>query len=196
MLGEGQASYEHLTITELPNGRQTVASSWVMGTEQSAVARSEFGVWVVDNVVSDLVAPGDTYLYLGAGWDGADQDNRVEAARVSAGGELEAFSDDPTAADIIADFSSTRIGYGTAAAAGRLFVFGGLASLVAENATAAEIVDPAPELRNNSWNNEGLTMTSPRYRFGSAIQSAFIFLVGGQTSAADGATTSTEWVVW
>lgn len=196
LLGEGEATYEHLAITMLPNGRQTVGSAWVVGAEQSAVARSEFGVWVVDDTVSNLVSDGETYLYLGGGLASGGQDDRVEAAKVGTDGELEAFSDDPTAGDIVADFSSTRSGYGTAAAAGRLFLFGGMASQVRDNATAAEMVNPAPSLRNNSWNNEGLTMTSPRYRFGTAVQSAFIFLVGGQTSAANGATDSTEWVVW
>ncbi len=195
LLGEGEASYEFLPVTVLPNGRQTVAASWETGTEESAVARSEFGAWTVDSVVSGLVSGSATYIYLGAGLANGDQDDRVEAALVTSGGQLDAFSDDPTAADDVSDFSSTRVGYGTAAAAGRLFVFGGMASQVRDNATAAEIVSPVPALAKNAWNNEGLAMTSPRYLMGSSIQSAFIFLLGGQTDSSD-ATRSTEWVVW
>ena len=64
------------------------------------------------------------------------------------------------------------------------------------DATAAELIDPVPELRQNSWNNEGLSLTTPRYRLASAVQSAFIFLIGGQTDDADSVTQSTELVVW
>ncbi len=195
LLGEGLDSYEFLEVTSLANGRQTVASSWTAGTERAAVARSEFGTWRVDNVVSGLVSGSSTYLYLGAGLAAGVQDGRVEAALVTSGGQLDAFTDDPTSRDAVGDFSSTRVGYGTAAAAGRLFVFGGMASQVRDNAIAAEIVSPAPTLANNAWNNEGLTMTTARYLMGSSIQSAFIFLVGGQTETSN-ATTSTEWVVW
>jgi hypothetical protein len=196
LLGEGLNSYEYLGISVLPNGRQTVGATWTLGAETSAIARSEFGTWVVDDLVSSLVPAGQTYLYLGGGLAGASADGRVEAALVQAGGELAAFEDDPTAGDIIGDFSSDRTGYGTACAAGRLFLFGGEAAQIRSDATAAEIIDPAPELANNSWNNEGLAMTSARYRMGSTLQSAFIFLVGGQTNAAGAATNSTELVVW
>jgi hypothetical protein len=196
LLGDGLATYEHLPITVLPNGRQTLGNDWTTGAETSAVARTELGTWVVTDVVSSQIPAGRTYLYLGGGLAAGGADGRVEAALVEAGGELAAFSDDPTAGDIIGDFSSTRTGYGTACAAGRLFLFGGQASQIRSDATAAEIVGPSsPELANNSWNNEGLTMTSARYRMGSTIQSAFIFLVGGETGAS-GATSSTELVIW
>ncbi len=196
LLGEGLASYEHLDITVLPNGRQTVGSVWTTGSEASAVGRSEFGTWVVGNTVSSTVPVGQTYLYFGGGLAGGVPDGRVEAALVQAGGELSAFADDPTAGDIVEDFSSDRVGYGTASAAGRLFLFGGNAAQVRGDATAAELVGSAPELANNAWNNEGLSMTSERYRMGSTIQSAFIFLVGGETDGTGTATNSTELVVW
>jgi len=38
-------------------------------------------------------------------------------------------------------------------------------------------------------------MTHPRYLMGSAVRSAFIFLVGGTTDSAN-ASTSTELVIW
>ncbi len=196
LLGEGLTSYEYLDVSVLPNGRQTVGSGWTTGAEEAAVARTQFGAWVVDSVVSETVTPGETYIYLGAGLAAGGADDRVEAALVTAGGELAAFTDDPTAGDIVTDFSSTRVGYGSAAAAGRLFVFGGMASQVRADATAAELFNAAPELRNNSWNNEGLSLLSPRYRMGSAIQSAFIFLMGGQTNDSGNVTNSTEMVVW
>jgi hypothetical protein len=126
--------------------------------------------------------------------DGTTQDDRVEAGKVLAGGEIDVFADIAGPTDKIQDFNSTRVGYGTAGAADRLFVFGGKGSGINSNAIAAGFADPAPDLVNNSWNNEGLSMTSPRYLMGSSIQSAFIFLIAGDNGT--GVTTSTETVVW
>jgi hypothetical protein len=82
-----------------------------------------------------------------------------------------------------------------AAAAERLFCFGGRAPQPRGNATAALIEEP-PDLANNAWNNEGLSMIDARYLPGSSIQSAFIFLLGGETDNDGTVTDSTEWVVW
>lgn len=192
----GYTSYEYLPVTVLANQRQDTAGTWTQGTEQSAVGRWQHGAWTVDSVVSRYVSGSDVWIYLGAGLlpNGTTNDASVEAGMVTAGGQLTAFADDPTAGDVVEDFSQVRVGYGTAAASNSLFVFGGRASQVMQNATAAKFVSPAPGLANNSWNNEGLTMTSPRYLMGSAIQSAFIFLVAGDTGT--GVTNSTETVVW
>jgi hypothetical protein len=192
----GLTTYEYLPVTLLDNGRQTVASTWTTGAEESAVGRWQFGAWAIDGVDSSFVTAPTTYVYLGGGLrgDGSTRDDRVEAGVVNAGGELGAFEDDPTAQDDVKDFNSTRAGYGTAGAADRLFVFGGSDTSVRSNAFAAGFINPAPDLANNSWNNEGLSMISPRYLLGSSIQSAFIFLIAGDTGT--GVTTSTETVVW
>ena len=58
------------------------------------------------------------------------------------------------------------------------------------------VVAPAPTLANNSWNSEGLTMTQSRYLMGSSVQSAFIFLLGGQTNEPSSASKTTELVIW
>lgn len=191
-----QDTYDYLPVTILANGHQTVAGAWTAGTEVSAQGRWQFGAWTVNSVISSDVNPGDTWIYLGAGMlaNGTSQTGIVEAGLVSAGGELGAFADDPTAGDVVKDFSSIRVGYGVAAAADRLFAFGGLSAQVNQNAIAAEIINPAPGLANNAWNNEGLQMTVPRYLMGSSIQSAFIFLLGG--TSGTGALSSTETVVW
>ena len=52
-----------------------------------------------------------------------------------------------------------------------------------------------PALANNSWNAEGITLVNSRYLMGSAVQSAFIFLVAGQTNLS-AASTTTELVIW
>ncbi len=193
----GLTTYEYLPVTVLDNGRQLIGDAWTTGAEQSAVGRWQHGAWAIDSVDSQFVSGSTTYVYLGGGLlgDESARSGVVEAGVVQAGGELGAFADIAGPSDTVEDFTSTRVGYGSAGAADRLFVFGGSGNgAPLSNAIAAGFVDPSPQLANNSWNNEGLTMTSPRYLMGSSIQSAFIFLLAGDTGS--GVTTSTETVVW
>lgn len=97
--------------------------------------------------------------------------------------------------DIPKDFTSSAAGYGVCAANGHLFQFGGQNGTPSAGAKSATLVNPVPTLTNQSWNAEGLSMTEPRYLMGSAVQSAFIFLVGGQTANSP-AGSSTELVIW
>jgi hypothetical protein len=190
--GTALDSDELLQVTLQPNGRQQVGSSWTTGTETSTVARWQHSAWVADDRVSTLLGSGETYVYLGGGLLGGNAENRdgtVEAALVGADGELGAFDAS------MPSFGTNRVGYGAAAAANRLFCFGGAAPGARANATAAEIIDPPPALDSQAWNNEGLTMTSERYLLGSSIQSAFIFLVGGEDASGQ-ALDSMEMVVW
>jgi len=77
----------------------------------------------------------------------------------------------------------------------QLFTFGGANGAPSAGATSATLIAPPPTLAVNSWNSEGLTMTQSRYLMGSAVQSAFIFLVGGST-ATQNASPTTELVIW
>jgi hypothetical protein len=188
-----QTTYEYLPVTLLPNGHQSVATSWTPGLSASPTGRWQLGAWTVDDAVSSTVAAGDTWVYLGGGLvtsgGPASLTNKVEAGKVAAGGDLGTLSDTPR------DFSATRAGYGVCAANGQLFTFGGAGGVPSAGATSAPLIAPAPTLAVNAWNNEGLTMTESRYLMGSAVQSAFIFLVGGQTGTS-AAATSTELVIW
>jgi hypothetical protein len=193
-LGSGGAtkSYEFLPVTVAANGHQTVAASWTAGSAESSTGRWRIGAWSVDRTVSSTVSPGDTWIYIGGGASdtgGTTLTGKVEAGKVAAGGDLGALSDTPK------DFANNLAGYGVCAANGQLFTFGGGQGGPTAGATSASLVAPPPTLAVNSWNAEGLTMTHPRYLMGSAVQSAFIFLVGGTTDAAN-ATTSTELVIW
>ncbi len=190
--GTALDSYEYLTVSVLPNGRQTVGTSWTDGMQNASIGRWQHGAWTVDRVTSnEVVAAGDTWIYLGGGaLANNTDDGTVEAALVQAGGDLGTFDQTP------GDFSNVPIGYGTAAAAGRLFCFGGASPGPKSNAIAAGLETPAPTLDANAWNNEGLQMTTARYLPGSSIQSAFIFLLGGETDNTGTVTATTETVVW
>jgi len=184
------STYEYLPVALQPNGHQTVAAAWTPGSSQSTVGRWQLGVWTVDPSVSSTVAAGDTWIYLGGGMlPNGTLSGKVEAGRVGTGGDLGSLSDTPK------DFASLAAGYGVCAANGQLFTFGGANGGPSSIATSAALIAPPPTLAPNSWNNEGLTMTESRYLMGSAVQSAFIFLVGGQTAGSP-AATSTELVIW
>lgn len=188
--GTALTSYEYLPITVAANGHQTVAASWTTGASASALARWQVGAWVADAAVSTLVSGTDAYVYIGGGINAAGgAAGKVEVGKVSAGGDLGALSDAPK------DFGVSVAGYGVCAANGQLYTFGGQGAGPSSGAKAATMIGPAPALAANSWNDEGLNMTQQRYLMGSAVQSAFIFLIGGQTGAA-AASTSTELVVW
>ncbi|MEP7126052.1 MAG: hypothetical protein ABJE95_34285, partial [Byssovorax sp.] len=62
-------------------------------------------------------------------------------------------------------------------------------------AKSATLIAPPPTLANNSWNSEGITLIDSRYLMGSSVQSAFIFLVAGQTAVSP-ASKTTELVIW
>jgi large repetitive protein len=185
-------SYEFLPVTVAPNGHQTVAASWTPGSAESSTGRWRLGAWKVDRTTSSTVAASDTWIFAGGGASntgGTVLTGKVEAGKVAAGGDLGTFDDTPN------DFSSNYAGYGVCAANGQLFTFGGLQGAPSLGATSATLKSPPPSLAVNSWNAEGLTMTHPRYLMGSAVQSAFIFLVGGTTDNAN-ASASTELVIW
>ncbi len=184
-------TYEYLPVTVQPNGRQTVAASWTTGPNTFAAGRWQTSAWVTDRTVSNLIPAGDTWIYLGGGLSGSGMtfSNKVEAGKVAAGGAFSTISDTPK------DFTGGHAGYGICAANGQLFQFGGQNAAPFSGAKAATLTNPMPNLTLQSWNAEGLNMTDARYLMGSAVQSAFIFLIGGQTGNS-AASQSTELVVW
>jgi large repetitive protein len=196
LLGKSDAatastSYDYLPVTIAPNGRQTVAAAWTAGAQQSATGRWQLGAWTATSAVSNKITAPDTFIFLGAGeLANNTTTGKVEAGKISAGGDLGALDDTPK------DFTSTSAGYGVCAANGQLFVFGGAGGSPSSGAKSAQIIAPAPTLANNSWNSEGLTMTQSRYLMGSSVQSAFIFLLGGQTNEPAAASKTTELVIW
>ena len=158
---------------------------------QSATGRWQLGAWTATSAVSNKITAPDTFIFLGGGeLANNTTTGKVEAGKITAGGDLGALDDTPK------DFSSTAAGYGVCAANGQLFVFGGAGGAPSSGAKSAQIIAPAPTLANNSWNSEGLTMTQSRYLMGSSVQSAFIFLLGGQTGEPSNASKTTELVIW
>ena len=184
-------SYELLTVTTAADGRQTASAAWTTGLAASNKGRWQAGAWTVDATVAPAYT-GGPFVFFGGGLTAASAAaNTVEAMRVTAGGQLAAFVDAG-----IKDFSATQAGYGVCAANGQLFTFGGKGAVPSTSATSATLTSPPPNLALNSWNSEGLQMTHGRYLLGSAVQSSFIFLLGGQTDEPSPASKTTELAIW
>jgi hypothetical protein len=170
------ASYEYLVVTQAGDGTQATGA-WTEGDDALPAARSELSAYSVSNAEAAVVTAGTTLLYAGGGLEATD----VDAAEVQAGGGLAAW----TAID---DMSPGRAGYGGVAGAGFLFAFGGQMGRPADSNVSAEISGSPPAVIN--WNNEGDRLIVPRYLAGTAVESAFIYVVGGETE--DGVTATTE----
>jgi hypothetical protein len=182
------ASYEYLPVTIQPNGHQTLGT-WTTGASTSITGRWQLNAWTADASVASTIPAGSTYVYLGGGLlANGSTTGKVEAGKVSAGGDLGALSDTPK------DFSTAFAGYGVCAANDQLFAFGGQGGAPSVKVVSATLVNPAPTLANNSWNS-GASMNESRYLLGSTVQSAFIFLVGGATGSS-AASPTTELVIW
>lgn len=196
----GLTSYEYLTITVAANGRHTVGVAWTAGTLPSGQARWQLGAWTVDRKVSPDYTGSTTYVFIGGGLpaSGATLTRRVEAGLVTAGGQLTntSVASPTTLDDTPSDFGATIAGYGVCAANDQLFTFGGVNAMPNTGATSAVLASPPPSLAAGAWNNEGLIMTHGRYLLGSTVQSAFIFLLGGQTDEPSAASRTTETVIW
>jgi hypothetical protein len=196
----GNAGYEYLPITVASNGRHAAAAAWVGGTLTSVAPRWQIGAWTVDQTIATSTAyTGKSFVYIGGGLTAAGaSETKVEAGLVSAGGQLATTTTTaPTHLDDKPkDFGAPQAGYGVCAANNQLFTFGGENGLPMSGAKSAAFMDPPPSLTGSSWNDEGLTMTHGRYLLGSAVQSSFIFLLGGQTDEPSPASKSTELVIW
>ncbi len=193
--GGALRTYERATITVAADRRQTLGVWAEDAANRLAVGRSHLMTFAVDRGKASRVPAGTTYLYAAAGVDtGGATVRNTDAALVQAGGTLGPW----TALDLM---TPARAGYGAAAANNRLYVFGGAGAAPSSNTASAEICGTGvpgcaggpPELVN--WNALGINLTVDRYLMGSAVESAFIFLVGGQ-SAGGVPTATTEVTVW
>lgn len=189
--GTALSSYEYLEVTTMPNGRQSVGTWTEPGTGFGA-ARFNHGAWMADSLVSSNIAAGSVYVYVGGGRDGAGNAGLVsgtEAATVGTDGSLSGFVS-------AHGMSTDRAGFGAVAAANRLFVFAGWPSgSIRSNAESLSISAAPPTLENNVDNEGGLTVGEARFLPGSALQSAFIFIVGGQTDNGGSVTGTSALIV-
>ncbi|MBN1612408.1 MAG: hypothetical protein JW940_37605, partial [Polyangiaceae bacterium] len=192
------ATYEYLPI-DGTTGLPPSGAEWteVAANPLAGPARWQLGAVVVDRLATTRVTPGDTWIYAGSGTNaGATMAiTEFDAALVQAGGTLGTWIEvDP----LMSNFA----GYGYAAVANQIWVFGGgnvgpddrcrATQICGGGVTCAGPPDDPPDLQN--W-DAGFQFSVPRYLLGSSAGSGRIFLVGGVTTGSV-VTNTVESTVW
>jgi hypothetical protein len=191
-------TYEALPVEDA-TGLPPAASTWTEYTANPLVgtARWQLGAFVVDKTATTRVTPGDTWIYAGSGANAAASqvETEFDAALVLPGGQLDTWiAVDP--------LMSLFAGYGYAAVANQLWVFGGQNITPDDRCRATQIcggpvvcagapADP-PDLEN--W-DAGFQFSVERYLLGSAVGHGRIFLVSGVTTGWV-LTPTVESTVW
>jgi hypothetical protein len=199
------ASYEYLDIVvEGASGDQTVGA-FTTGAVDMPTARWQLGLYAVNNARASRVLGATTFLYaIGGRATGAGGGvvSEIRVAEVTAGGELGPCSggcattwDDPGP-------TTARAGFGAVANHNTLYAFCGPNGAPGTTADSGEICgvgqtcagglpDP-PDLVN--FNSTGNINLANRFLPGAAVESATIFLIGGDGGA--GALATTESMPW
>lgn len=186
------SSVEFLPITVDGSGDQAVGT-WTAAGSALLSAR-----WLVTAVAATAdnnsrIGAGTTQLYVASGASGAGlttPDERVDVAQVQAGGQLSAFTDARSPGGGI-----KRVGAGIALVNNILMAFGGLQGGAAVNNSVSATLKTATTLENfNSLGSGGLT--AARALQGTALESAFIYQLGGASGAPGTAQATTEQTIW
>jgi hypothetical protein len=192
------STYEYLSVTVDADGGHSIGTSWQGDAPNPMPAgRWQMAAFSVDDVATIRYAANEVWIFAGPGSNATGgMVNRVDAAKVSAGGRLESWInvDSPT--------GQGWAGYGYAAAANQLFLFGGQGGSPSNSVISAQLCgigfscpagppDP-PDLQN--WNAAGISLATPRFLMASVIESGRIFLLGG--AGTSGVLRSVESTVW
>ena len=181
--GTELGTYEVLRIVLGDDGAQSPAPSWTTGNGTFA-ARRAHGLFAADATATTRFGANETWLYVGPGIGGANA-SRFVSAEVLEGGALSTWQ---------SAFSGSvnRAGYGAAAAANQLFLFGGGTGATPDGSRDSGSILADGLLGN--VNATGNTMLVARTRMGAAIGSGRMFMVGGAT--ATGVTATVESAIW
>lgn len=190
-------SIELLPITLNADGTQAVAASFQPATTALSAARWQLGAAQATASLSPRVPAGTTLVYALSGLSAAGVAvPDAEAASILPGGQLSAMTTLP---------QLHRAGYGTVIAGDFAFAFGGLNGAPSTSIVSGELCGAgvsgctgltAPSLVN--WNNEGVSLATPRYLPGTTLSGAFIYVAGGESlaGAPPTLTASTEYFLW
>lgn len=188
---------EYLSIKADGPADHTVGTWQTAGT-QLGNGRWQIGAYVASPQNSSNVPAGTAWVYAGPGLGmGSMVVRDIDAMTVGASGDL------GSKVTLAKDFSAA--GYGAVIANNYLFEFGGAMGSPSTSSASGYICEvppttggctgPGPEVKN--WNSlGGIDFMPGRYLMGSAVESAFIFILGGETDVPEPASKSTLLTVW
>jgi hypothetical protein len=188
-----QSSVEFLPVTVMNNGTTQAFTTWTAATTALSKARwalSALPATAANNSV--VMSPVDTYLYAASGATTSltNLEGLIEVAKVQAGGQLGAFTDARAAGTGI-----KRPGYGGALVNNQLMAFGGFQGGAAVNNSDTATLSSATSLGAFNALGSG-TMKFPRALQGTAIESAFVYQLGGASAGVNTAQSTTEQTIW
>lgn len=193
--GMAQGSYTFSRIVVAADGSQTVGAFSPDATFMST-PRWQFGAIGMDNARASVVQPGDTWIYAMSGYNSGATAyvNEGSAALVGNDGTLGSINNGIAS-------PANKAGYAFMGANNFLYTFGGGAT--PNVAAKSGEMCPAgtgggchlPGIVN--FNDQGaLDLKQPRYLPGAALESAFVFVLGGANSGAASASKTTERTHW
>ena len=185
-------SVEFLPIVIAGGGNTQTFATWTSATSQMSSGRWLVGGLAATQANNSLITPaGATYLYVASGSTSSitNLDGNIDVAMVQAGGQLAAFSN-------AGSTGLKRPGYGSTMVNNQLMGFGGFGGAgTASNNSDTATLKTATTLNNfNALGNGALTQ--PRALQGTAIESAFIYQLGGANAGVNTAQVSTEQAIW
>jgi hypothetical protein len=181
-----QATAYKIPITIASDASQTVgtvAASSALGT-----ARWQLGVITANGTSAPVVGTAQ-YVYAFGGATDTMTSSAVQAALVTAGGDLGAWT-------TVSSMNPARTGFAPVAVNNFLYGFGGTTtgSTTPDNSGSSGQISNAPPAII-SWQSTSAQMTARRFLPGSTLQGAFFYVLGGKTDAL-AATQSTDRIVW
>ncbi len=184
------SSVEFLPIVMQVNGNQGF-TTWTAATSALGTARWLASGLPATSANNSTVPAGTTYLYVGSGsTTGITMlDGRLDVATVLAGGQLSAFSSPgPT--------GIKRPGYGGALVNNQVMGFGGFQAGTAVNNSDSARLNAGGATIGNFNSLGGGVLTVARALQGTAVESAFIYQIGGAGAGVGTALQSSEQTIW
>ena len=187
-------SIEFLPVTVGANGTTQTFTTWTAATFGLSKPRWALSALTATSATNSVVTvPTDTYLFAASGSTSAITalDGTIDVAKVAAGGQFAAaFVDARTAGTGI-----KRPGYGGTLVNNQMMAFGGFAAGAATNNSDSSTLSSATQLGNFNALGTGV-LKFPRALQGTAIESAFIYQLGGANAAPNTAQNTTEQTIW
>jgi hypothetical protein len=186
-------SVEFLPVTLMDNGATQLFTTWTAATSTLGRARWALAALPATGANNSVVmSPVDTYLFAASGSTGSltNLEGMIEVARVQAGGQLAAFADARSAGTGL-----KRTGYGGALVNNQLMGFGGFQAGSAQNNSDTGTLSSATRVGAFNALGNG-TLKFPRALQGTAIESAFVYQLGGANAAPNTAQNTTEQTIW
>lgn len=185
---------EFLAITVGNNGNSQTFTTWTTATSSLARPRWALSALTATAATNSVVtSPTDTYLFAASGSTTSltTLEGMIEVARIASGGQMFAsFADARTAGTGI-----KRPGYGGVLVNNQMMAFGGFSTGTAVNNSDSSTLSSPTTLGNFNALGSGV-LKFPRALQGTAVESAFIYQIGGASGGVNTAQNTSEQTIW